>query len=167
MTNLAHNLIHRFNVGDALRRSAARAPQQRAVHFLGRELTYAELDALANRMARKLMASGAGRGDSVAIFATNSPEYVAAFFGCARIGAALVPINLMFTAEDVGYVLKKTRVKVLLVEPAFQGKVGAPPETCFTMDDQFRASLSEMDSAPVEQFVESEATHLIIFTSGT
>jgi fatty-acyl-CoA synthase len=164
---LEHNLIHRFNVGDALRRSAARAPQQRAIHFLGRELNYAELDALANRMARKFMAAGVGHGDSVAIFATNSPEYVAAFFGCARIGAALVPINLMFTAEDVAYVLKKTRVKVLLVEPAFQAKVSSPPATCFTLDDQFRASLSELDGAPVEQFVESEATHLIIFTSGT
>jgi acyl-CoA synthetase (AMP-forming)/AMP-acid ligase II len=73
-------------------------------------------------MARKLMAAGVAHGDSVAIFATNSPEYVAAFFGCARIGAALVPINLMFTAEDVTYVLKKTRVKVLLVEPAFQAQ---------------------------------------------
>ena len=127
MTDLDHNLIHRFNVGDALRRSSARGPQQRAIHFMGRDLTYAELDALANRMARKLMASGVGRGDSVAIFATNSPEYVAAFFGCARIGAALVPINLMFTAEDVAYVLKKTRIKTLLVEPMFQAKVIAPP----------------------------------------
>jgi fatty-acyl-CoA synthase len=167
MNPLAHNLIHRFNVGDALRRSAARLPQQRAIYFLGRELTYAELDALANRMARKLMAAGVGHGDSVAIFATNSPEYVAAFFGCARIGVALVPINLMFTAEDVAYVLKKTRVKVLLVEPAFQAKVSAPPETCFTLDDKFRESLAELNAAPVEQFVESEATHLIIFTSGT
>jgi fatty-acyl-CoA synthase len=167
MTDLAHNLIHRFNVGDALRRSAARAPQQRAIHFLGRELNYAELDALANRIARKLMAAGVGHGDSVAIFATNSPEYVAAFFGCARIGAALVPINLMFTAEDVAYVLKKTRVKVLLVEPAFQAKVISLPATSFIMDDKFRESLNELDSAPVEQLVESEATHLIIFTSGT
>ncbi|MGZ7084669.1 MAG: AMP-binding protein, partial [Candidatus Angelobacter sp.] len=61
MTDLNYNLIHRFNVGDALRRSAARFPQQRAIHFMGRELTYAELDALANRVARKLTASGVGR----------------------------------------------------------------------------------------------------------
>src|SRR5690242_8416072 len=101
MSDLESNLIHRFNIGDALRRSAARTPQQRAIHFQGRELTYAELDALANRLARKLLESGVGKGDSVAIFATNSPEYVAAFFGCARIGTVLVPINLMFTAEDV------------------------------------------------------------------
>src|SRR5690349_15628422 len=60
MSDLAHNLIHRFNVGDALRRSAGRAPRQRAILFQGRELTYTELDALANRLARMLMANGIG-----------------------------------------------------------------------------------------------------------
>src|SRR5262245_54377259 len=135
--DLEYNLIHRFNVGDALRRSAARAPRQRAIYFQGRELTYADLDALANRLARLLIANGIGRGDTVAIFAANSPEYVAAFFGCARIGAALVPINLMFTAEDVDYVLERTRVKALLVEPIFAGKVNRPPALRVLMDDQF------------------------------
>src|SRR5262249_38844780 len=167
MATLHHNLIHRFNVGDALRRSAARAPQQRAIHFQGRELTYAALDALANQMARKLMESGVGKGDSVAIYATNSPEYVAAFFGCARIGAVLVPINLMFIPDDVGYVLEKTRVKALLVEPMFEGKVSRKPPVCFLLDGKFRESLSACDGSPVEQLVESEAPHLIIFTSGT
>jgi len=161
------NLIHRFNVGDALRRSAARTPQQRAIHFQGRELTYAELDALANRVARRLMESGVDKGDSVAIFATNSPEYVAAFFGCARIGAVLVPINLMFTPDDVGYVLKKTRVKALLLEPMFENSVPSKPQVCFLLDDKFRESLGSYDGSPVEQLVESEAPHLIIFTSGT
>src|SRR6476659_6389463 len=133
MAELDFNLIHRFNVGDALRRSAARTLQQRVIYLLGRELTSVELDALANRMARKLMVGGVKGGDSVAIFATNSLEYVAAFFGCARIGAALVPINLMFTAEDVSYVFEKPRVKTLLVEPVFQPKVLAPPAKCFVL----------------------------------
>src|SRR5579884_21775 len=167
MNALNHNLIHRFNVGDALRRSAARTPAKRAIYFQGRELTYAQLDCLANQLARKLMESGVNNGDSVAIFATNSPEYVAAFFGCARIGAVLVPINLMFTAEDVAYVLEKTRVKALLLEPVFAGKVSAKPEICFSLDEKFTAALAACDSSPVEQLVESEAPHLIIFTSGT
>jgi fatty-acyl-CoA synthase len=167
MTDLAFNLIHRFNVGDALRRSAARSPRQRAIHFQGRELNYAELDRLASQLARKLMESGIGKGDSVAIFATNSPEYVAAFFGCARLGAVLVPINLMFTAEDVAYVLEKTRVKALLLEPVFADKVSARPAVCFPLDESFTAALAACDGSPVEQLVESEALHLIIFTSGT
>jgi fatty-acyl-CoA synthase len=164
---LEYNLIHRFNVGDALRRSAVRNPRQRAVHFQGRDLTYAELDATSNRVARLLAASGIGAGDAVAIFATNSPEYVATFFACARIGAVLVPINFMFTADDVDYVLEKTRVKALLVEPMFQGKVNRAPAVSFTIDDSFREKVAAHDGSPIEQPVDHEQPLLIIFTSGT
>src|SRR5256714_5380434 len=141
MSDLDYNLIHRFNVGDALRRSAVRFPRQRALHFQGRDLNYTELDALSNRVARLLMANGIGRGDSVAIFATNSPEYVATFFGCARIGAALAPINLMFTADDVDYVFEKTQIKALLLESMFLGKVNRRPAVHFVMDNAFREML--------------------------
>jgi fatty-acyl-CoA synthase len=165
--DLAYNLIHRFNVGDTLRRSAARDPRRRAIHFQGRDLTYAELDALANRMARLLTSRGIGPGDTVAIFSTNSPEYVATFFGCARIGAPLVPINFMFTAEDVDYVLKKTRVKALLVEPTFLPKVNQSPAISFVMDDKFRTEIAAQDGSAVEQLVDQESPFLIIFTSGT
>ena len=167
MSDLSHNLIHRFNVGDALRRSAGRAPRQRAILFQGREFTYTELDALANRFARMLIANGIGHGDSVAIFAGNSPEYVAAFFACARLGAVLVPINLMFTAEDVDYVFKKTRVKALIIESMFLGKVTNSPAVCFILDDQFRETLAAQDGSPLEQVVADQDPLLTIFTSGT
>src|SRR5215472_2373399 len=137
MSELENNLIHRFNAGDALRRSAARSPQQPAIRYLDRKLNYGEFDALANQAARLLLSSGICRGDSVAIFAANSPEYAAVFFACARIGAVLVPINLMFTAEEVGFVLEKTRVKALLLDPVFAAKVSRPPETRFFLDDGF------------------------------
>jgi fatty-acyl-CoA synthase len=161
------NLIHRFNAGDALRRSAARAPQQLAIRYLNRKLSYAEFDALANQAARLLLASGIGRGDSVALFAANSPEYAAVFFACARIGAVMVPINLMFTAEEVAFVLEKTRVKALLVDPVFAAKVSRPPAVRFLIDDGFREKLNSYDRAPVEEFVADHDPLLTIFTSGT
>jgi len=167
MNDLSNNLIHRWNVGDALRRSAARSPQQQAIHFQGRELTYAEFDALTNRVARLLMAQGIQRGDKVSIFAANSPEYAAVFFACARMGAVLVPINLLFTAEDVDYVLEKTRARALLIEPMFLAKVNKRPAICFQLDEQFRQTLAAQDGSAVEQFVVSDDPLLIIFTSGT
>lgn len=167
MTELNHNLIHRWNVGDALRRSAARSPQRLAIHFQDRNLSYADFDALTNRMARLLMAQGIRRGDPVAIFAANSPEYAAAFFGCARIGAVLVPINLLFTAEDVDYVLEKTRAKALLLEPMFAAKVSKGPAIRFELNEQFRQALAAQDGSAVEEFAGSEDPVLIIFTSGT
>ena len=54
MPDLQFNLIHRFNVGDALRRSAARYRQQRAIYFMRRELTYAELNALGAMLLRDI-----------------------------------------------------------------------------------------------------------------
>src|SRR5262245_10374118 len=167
ITDLERNLIHRFNVGDVLRRSAARPPQQRAIHFQDRDFTYAEMDAMANRVARLLTAGGIGAGDAVALFAMNSPEYVAIFFGCARIGAVLVPINLMFTADDVDYVFEKTRIKALLVEPVFSPKVNRSPAIRFVLDDQFRRALAAQDASSAEHLVDHEAPFLIIFTSGT
>jgi fatty-acyl-CoA synthase len=165
--DVAYNLIHRFNVGDALRRSAARSPQKTAIRFFDRTLNYAEFDALVNQTARLLLAQGIGRGDSVAIFAANSPEYAAAFFACARIGAALVPVNLLFTPDEVDYVLEKTRVKALLVDAMFAAKVSQPPAVQFLLDDAFRQNLAAQDPGQVEQLVEDGDPLLIIFTSGT
>lgn len=165
--DLNYNLIHRFNVADALRRSAARAPQQPAIEFLGRKFNYREFDALVNQTARLLLAHGIGRSDTVAILAVNSPEYAAAFFACARIGAVLVPVNLLFTPEEIDYVLEKTRVKALLVEPMFAAKVNRPPAVRLLIDDAFRQSVAAQDPAVLEQVVEDADPLLIIFTSGT
>lgn len=165
--DLNYNLIHRFNVADALRRATVRSPQQIAIRFLGRTLNYAEFDALVNQTARLLLASGIGRGDAVAILAVNSPEYAAAFFACARIGAVLVPVNLLFTPEEVDYVFEKTRVKALLMDPMFTAKVNRPPAVRFLIDDDFRAKLKTFDTAALETLVEDSDSLLIIFTSGT
>ncbi|MGE5324360.1 MAG: AMP-binding protein, partial [Actinomycetota bacterium] len=165
--DLNYNLIHRFNVADALRRATARSPQQVAIRFLGRTLNYTEFDALVNQAARLLLASGIGRGDAVAILAVNSPEYAAVFFACARIGAVLVPVNLLFTPEEIDYVFEKTRVKALLMDPMFAAKVNRPPAVRFLIDDDFRAKLKSFDSAVLETLVEDSDSLLIIFTSGT
>jgi fatty-acyl-CoA synthase len=174
VSGLEYNLVHRFNAGDALHRSAARAPRQRAIHFHGHDFDYAEFDALTNRMARVLLANGIGHGDTVAILAANSPEYAAAFFGCARIGAVLAPINLMFTPDDVAYVLESTRAKLVLVEPMFLGKMNfssssgqSQKPALIQLDEQFQKTLGAHDGSAVEQVVASEDPLLIIFTSGT
>ena len=173
LAELADNLIHRFNVGDALRRSAARYPHKRAINFKGRELTYAQLDALTNKMARFLLNAGIRRGDPVAILGLNSPEYVAAFFGAARIGAPLVPINLMLTPDDIDYVLDKVRAKAILTAPSLKGKLNSDGSIVqalahnWIMDAAFDAALESQDGTHVEHFVDNNDAATIIFTSGT
>ena len=171
--DLAYNLIHRCNVGDVLKRTAARYPTKRAIHFRGRDLTYAQLDALTNRLARLLHNAGLRRGDPVAILGLNSPEYVAAFFGCPRIGAPLVPINLMLTPDDVDYLLEKVRAKAILIAPGLESKLnGNGPivrglKHQWTMNDAFLKDLAAIDPSPVEEYVDDNDPATIIFTSGT
>jgi fatty-acyl-CoA synthase len=165
--DLGFNLIHRFNVADSLGRSAVRSPLQPAIEFLGRRLNYSEFEALVNRVARLLLEHGIERGDAVAILAVNSPEYAAMFFACGRIGAVLVPINLLFTSEEIDFLLEKTRVKALVVEPMFAAKVTRAPAIRLELDDKFRQAIAKHDSSPVERMVEDSDPLLIIFTSGT
>lgn len=164
--DLAFNLIHRFNVGDSLKRTAARYPD-RGLHHAGRDVSFRELDQLSNRAARLLLEAGISRGDRLGIVALNSIEFLGALYGCARIGAALVPVNLLFTADEVDYVLEKTRVKALLVDPVLRGKVKREWPNQFAIDDALRTRLAALDASPVEQFVANDDAVTVIFTSGT
>ena len=76
-----------------LRDSAARSPERPAVADDGHVLTYAELDALSNRVARALLAQGVAPGDRVGVLARKSAVSVVALFGVLKAGACYVPLD--------------------------------------------------------------------------
>ena len=88
-------LLHGF-----LRMSAERYPGKEAVVHLARRMTFADLDILSDRIAVLLNAAGVRPGDRVVLYMENSCDYVAAYFGALKAGAAVVPINVaMITSE--------------------------------------------------------------------
>jgi acyl-coenzyme A synthetase/AMP-(fatty) acid ligase len=89
-----------------LRNAASRFPNKPAHYQEDRVLTYAELDAEAQRFARRLMACGAGSGDRVALHMHNGAEIAIAYFGCFLAGAIAVPINTRMKAAEIEYVLE-------------------------------------------------------------
>jgi len=91
MDSLAFNLIHRFNVGDSLRRSAKRYPAKAAVRFEGADTSYAELDAKADKVARFFLDRGIARGDAVAFLGLNSLVFLGAFFWLGKDRGAFCP----------------------------------------------------------------------------
>lgn len=76
-----------------LTRAAAALPDQVAVRDRHRSLTYRQLDAAANGVARALISGGVARGDRVGIFAAKSVGTVAVVYGILKAGAAYVPID--------------------------------------------------------------------------
>ena len=111
-------------VGDILRRSAARAPDKTALVFRGRAESYAELDAAVTRAARGLRAGGVGRGARVAILSHNNRAFVVLRFALARLGAVTTPINFMLNAEDVAYILRHSGAGMLVAEDALCATAG-------------------------------------------
>ena len=86
-------------VGEHLRHNARRFPAKTALIDARARIGYADLEALANRIAHGLVAEGVGRGDRVAILAESRIEWVAAYLGIVTLGAVAVPCNYRQTAE--------------------------------------------------------------------
>jgi len=72
-------------------------------------LTFAQLDARVDDIARGLMAIGIGKGEHVAVWGANVPDWVPMEFALARIGAVLVTVNTAFKQDEVAYVLKQSK----------------------------------------------------------
>src|SRR5262245_27239384 len=72
-------------VGDDLERAADSFANNIAFRFEGRSLTYAEFDAISNRVAGWAWGQGLKKGDVVALFALNQPEYVAIWMGLSKV----------------------------------------------------------------------------------
>jgi fatty-acyl-CoA synthase len=109
--------IWRHTLGDLLRRTAARFPTKVAIVCGEVQWTYAEFDAVCNRLAHGLLDVGVGVGDRVAVLSRNSHAFAALRFAIARMGAVLVPINFMLTANEVAYVLKHAGARLLCAGP--------------------------------------------------
>ncbi|MBE1490014.1 non-ribosomal peptide synthetase [Plantactinospora soyae] len=102
------------SVADLLAAQAARTPDAVALVNACRTLTYAEFDARINRLARLLIARGAGPEQVVALALPRSIEMVVALFAVLRTGAAYLPLELDHPAERLAFVLGDTEPMCLL-----------------------------------------------------
>ncbi|MCI0548891.1 MAG: long-chain fatty acid--CoA ligase [Candidatus Rokubacteria bacterium] len=95
-----------------------------AIHFEGRDVTYAELGARVDRLAAALAVElGVEPGDRVAHLGLNSPDLLELLFACARIGAILVPLNWRLTPAEHAVLLANAEPRALLVELDFVAHV--------------------------------------------
>lgn len=98
---------------------AGQRPEQTAVICEDRAVTYADLHRRSNRLARRLLDAGAGRGDRVVYLGQDSEHYYILLFACAKAGVVLIPVNWRLTAPEVEYLLRDSGARFTFVEPAF------------------------------------------------
>ena len=106
-----------MTIGDWLDKKAMEYPDKDcSVHPLeGLRFTTSEFQAEVNRVARGLMAMGIQKGDHVAIWATNYPQWVQTQFATAKIGAVLVTVNTNYKKYELEYLLKQSDSKMLIM----------------------------------------------------
>ncbi len=86
-----------------LRQHARERGSKPAIIWYGRNVSFAELDLYSDRFARALQDIGVERGDRVALFLGNCPQYLIAHFGIQKLGAIVSPCSPMFKAEEFAY----------------------------------------------------------------
>jgi fatty-acyl-CoA synthase len=106
-----------LTIGDLLQRTVDRYPDRPALvsRHQERRLTWTELSAEADRVARGLWSLGIRRGDRVGLWSTNCVEWIILHMGCARAGAALVNVNPAYRSHELQFTLTRSRMKALFL----------------------------------------------------
>ena len=148
---------------------AKRTPDAIAVVQGGARLSYAELNAQADRVAARLREHGCREGTMVGLFLDRTPQMLAALLGTLKAGAAYVPLDPSYPEDRIGFMLEDAAVPVVICERALAGQLPAGAHASLLIEDVLIADgLAQAAHAAQEASAsDSENTAYVIFTSGS
>ena len=163
-----------MNLPDIVDLNARKQGNKACLRHNGRTVTFAELKNMAEKAAALLQSWGVKKGDKVALMSFNTAAYVIAFFGAAKAGAVVVPVNHKLMAPEVEYILGHSRAGVFLFDGALAGiaaKLNIPIKKASLDSDTegYPRFEKEMPTASVLSPVDISSDDLaeILYTSGT
>jgi amino acid adenylation domain-containing protein len=145
---------------------ARRTPDNTAVRFRDRALSYHELNSQADQVAHYLRARGAEPETIIAICLERSLEMVVVLLGVLKAGAAYLPIDLSYPAERVEFMMRDAQPNLLLVERQFESRFASYPVSRLVLDELWTGVLNRIDeTSPI--VVRAENLAYLIYTSGS
>jgi long-chain acyl-CoA synthetase len=132
-----------------------RAPERAAVVFYGRSITYRELREATDRLAASLARLGVKKGDRVALYLLNSPQFIIAFFAALKCGATVTSISPVYTSHEVRYQLQDSGARVVICQDILYEKV---EKAGVELDHVVVTSVSEYLPALKRMFARKAAT---------
>lgn len=155
-----------MHIQDLLKKHSQNCPDQSAIIFEGRTISFSEVRAKALAVANYLQAKGIGKDDKVALFFPNTPEIIYGFLGIFCLGACVVPLDFMLTEEEVINFINHSQAKLLIAQnknevdlakiknscPGLKEiivDVGAEPASPFIDTDEISREFSEDDLAAI------------------
>ncbi|MFJ9773639.1 amino acid adenylation domain-containing protein [Kitasatospora sp. NPDC101157] len=142
---------------------ACAAPAAPAVRHLDRELTYAELDQAADRLAHRLIELGVGPGALVGVYLERSVELVTALLAVMKSGAAYVPIDPIYPPARIGHMLDDSGARLVLTDGTLGAALADFPVTPVLVEPE---APGEPAVAPMDRST-PDAPAYVIYTSGS
>ena len=161
------------NIADVVGEHAAARPQQPALVQGDRQLTFAELDAMMDRVAAALQRDGVRAGDVIALCGSTTPLQAALFLGGLRAGAVVTPLASSVTSVIFASMLRDAGARLLFVDAAAAALVPSDMNLrCIALDAgapgrPFDDWIAAPGAAPLSVTVEPDSPFNIIYSSGT
>ena len=156
------------NLGEVIARDVARdVPWMIEIAADGRErtITYPQLHAQADAVARGLLRRGLARGARVGLLAANNADYLIAYIGIMRAGMVAVPINFKLTRETIAHIESDSKIGLMLVDGERRALAGAVPSVRIDDADEWAALLDP--GTHVSPVMRDDEFATILYTSGS
>jgi acyl-CoA synthetase (AMP-forming)/AMP-acid ligase II len=161
-----------------LEHHAVRTPDKPITVFEGTTLSYGEMAERARALAGGLHRRGVGRGDVVALFSYNCPEFLETVFAANYLGAIAMPINWRLAAPEVRYIIEHSGAQALVCDPDL---LDVADDATSGMDTLLRTCVNEnaqagwttlaalriADDGLQQQAMAADDVHRLMYTSGT
>ena len=147
-------------------RTAKRAPNRVAVECAGQSLTYAQLNAKANRLANHLRKSGVQPESCVGVFLERSLDLIVGLLGILKAGATYVPMDPSFPPERLAWMMEDAGVFLLLTDTRLLKDLSRPGLKTVCLDAEREAIEQDVSDDP-GVFVRPSSLAYIIYTSGS
>lgn len=152
------------SIVDLLRERAASSPDASAVEYEGCVLSFAELDARADRLATYLAGRGVGSGTLVALLVERS--LVVAVLGVQRAGGAYVPIDADYPRERIDFILADSGVALVVIQESLRAKLPANVPRVVSLDRD-RAAIAGVSTTACRAVPRADDLAYVIYTSGS
>ena len=161
---LGQTLPHLFSA------QVARTPQAIAVQFGAEQLTFAELDARSNQLARYLQERGAGRETHVALCLDRSLELVVALLAVLKAGAAYLPLDPGYPKDRIAFIVQDARVPLLVTQSSLLCNLPVSPAESNTqvlsLDAEW-TQIAKLSCEPLASYPAPKDAAYLLYTSGS
>lgn len=170
-------------LGEMITRGKERYPDKIALCYKDRTWTYTELEDQTNQAARGLQGLGIKKGDRVGLLHMNSPYFIISYFAIVKLGAVVVPINVMFKGEEITFLMNNAQAAAMIVGANFEPLIKAIRPGLSTVKNivlvdtdapaedpgyvSFAKMLAGVTAVPQTEPIAEDDVAVFLYTSGT